>query len=84
MLLATALGAAWTLEQPDGSVLEFYPAWRTVMQSIFAIAGPRAVSVQHLVWAWLPKTLFLCSVLIIFLTSSFDESPELMLVDQQL
>ncbi|CAL1154504.1 unnamed protein product [Cladocopium goreaui] len=43
VLLATALGAAWTLEQPDGSVLEFYPAWRTVMQSIFAIGGPRAV-----------------------------------------
>ena len=78
MLLATALGAAWTLEQPDGSVLEFYPAWRTVMQSIFAISGPRAVSVQHLARCWLPKTLFssvsiniICSVLIEVLVSYF-------------
>ena len=90
MLLATALGAAWTLEQPDGSVLEFYPAWRTVMQSIFAIAGPRAVSVQHLARAWLPKILFsssisiniICSVLIgVF---SFFKFPKPVLVDQQL
>ena len=90
VLLATALGAAWTLEQPDGSVLEFYPAWRTVMQSIFAIAGPRAVSVQHLARAWLPKILFsssisiniICSVLIgVF---SFFKFPKPVLVDQQL
>lgn len=43
ILLCTALQGAWTLEQPDGSVLEFLPAFRTMLQSIFACGGVHAV-----------------------------------------
>ena len=42
VLLATALGGVWTVEQPSGSLLEFYPAWREVMCSIFRCGGDHA------------------------------------------
>lgn len=42
-LLATALGAVWTVEQPLGSVLEFYPAFRRLLSSVFACGGEYAV-----------------------------------------
>ena len=43
VLLCTALGGVWTLEQPSGSVLEYYPCWRECIASIFACGGDRAV-----------------------------------------
>lgn len=42
-LLATALGGVWTVEQPLGSVLEFYPAFRRLLQRVFACGGEYAV-----------------------------------------
>lgn len=44
IILATVLRGAWTLEQPNGSVLEFYPTWRTVLRNIFSVGGIGAVS----------------------------------------
>ena len=43
VLLTTALGGVWTLEQPSGSVLEYYPTWREVMCNIFRTGGDHAV-----------------------------------------
>ena len=42
--LVTALGGVWSVEQPSGSVLEFYPAWRFVTNKIFEHGGDHAVS----------------------------------------
>ena len=49
VLLTTCLGGAWTVEQPGGSLMEFFPTWRFVMQNLFRIGGPDAVrsSVSH-------------------------------------
>ena len=44
LLLATCLGGAWTLEQPRGSCLNFYPTFRYMLGQIFASGGPNAVS----------------------------------------
>lgn len=53
VLLATARGGAWTVEQPSGSLLEFYPAWRDVMNNVFRIGGPYAVlTLQLLITVW--------------------------------
>ena len=43
-LLATALGGVWTLEQPSGSLLEYYPTWRQAMNMMFKCGGEYAVS----------------------------------------
>ena len=43
VVLCTALGGAWSLEQPSGSLLEFYPTWRFILASIFRCGGDRAV-----------------------------------------
>ena len=43
VLLATALGGIWTLEQPDGSLLKFHPTWREVLMNIFRCGGDFAV-----------------------------------------
>ena len=51
VLLATCLGGAWTLEQPRGSCLNFYPTFRYMLGRIFASGGPEAV-------AWLSLALF--------------------------
>ncbi|CAK9101508.1 Uncharacterized protein SCF082_LOCUS47470 [Durusdinium trenchii] len=48
LLLCTALGGVWILEQPSGSLLPFYPAFREVMQSIFETGGIQAV--QEVRW----------------------------------
>ena len=45
ILLATALGGAWSLEQPSGSLLEFYPVFREMLESIFNCGGAHAVGV---------------------------------------
>ena len=42
--LITCLGGLWTVEQPGGSILEFYPSWREIMQRIFASGGPSSVA----------------------------------------
>ena len=49
VLLTTCLGGAWTVEQPGGSLMEFFPTWRFVMQNLFRVGGPEAVrsSVFH-------------------------------------
>ena len=39
ILLITALDGVWSLEQPSGSLLEFHPAWREVVNSIFRTGG---------------------------------------------
>ena len=43
VLLCTALGGCWTLEQPNGSYQSYYPAWRYIVESIFNTGGPMAV-----------------------------------------
>ena len=43
VLLITAMGGVWTLEQPGGSLLEFYPTWRATMGYIFETGGDYAV-----------------------------------------
>lgn len=47
VLLATVLGGCWSLEQPGGSLLEYYPTWRMVIRKVFEWGGPYAV--LHLV-----------------------------------
>lgn len=42
ILLCAALGGAWTLEQPSGSLLEFYPTWRFILGAICKSGGPFA------------------------------------------
>ena len=42
ILLCTCLGAVWSLEQPSGSLAEFYPAFREVIRSIFDSGGHHA------------------------------------------
>ena len=68
ILLATCLGGAWSLEQPSGSLWEFYPAWRQTIRNIFDCGGPFAVG------AILPNTmlynLVLCWVLKYFIEPS--------------
>ena len=44
IILVTALGGVWTLEQPSGSVLEYYPTFRWIMANIFTCGGDYAVS----------------------------------------
>ena len=44
IILVTALGGVWTLEQPSGSVLEYYPTFRWIMANIFTCGGNHAVS----------------------------------------
>ena len=43
ILLATALGGIWSLEQPGGAITEYYPAFRLTLQHIFECGGPTAV-----------------------------------------
>lgn len=43
ILLCTALGGAWTLEQPSGSLLEFYPTWRFILDMICKSGGASSV-----------------------------------------
>ena len=40
IILASCLGLCWTLEQPAGSTLEFYPVWRSMLQQMFQLGGP--------------------------------------------
>ena len=44
VLLCTALGGAWSLEQPSGSLLEYFPTWTYVMRKIFDNGGPQAAT----------------------------------------
>ena len=48
ILLATALGGAWSMEQPSGSLAEYYPSFREMLRNIFDIGGPTAVWVPML------------------------------------
>lgn len=43
VILATCLGGVWSWEQPDGSVMNFYPSFREMLCSIFGTGGPYAV-----------------------------------------
>ena len=47
ILLVVALGGVFTVEQPDGSVLEFYPCWRFMLQKVFEHGGPFAAAHHH-------------------------------------
>ncbi|CAJ1430186.1 unnamed protein product [Effrenium voratum] len=42
-LLVSCCQGTWLLEQPNGSVLEFYPKWRTVLNNMVAAKGLQAV-----------------------------------------
>ena len=46
IILVTALGGTWSVEQPDGSVLMFYPTFRYVLASIQMIGGPSSVQIS--------------------------------------
>lgn len=50
ILLATALGGQWTLEQPAGSTFEYYPCWREIVARIFECGGPNTVRAYVLVF----------------------------------
>ena len=39
IMLVTALGGCWTVEQPAGSVLNFYPSWRETTAGVFRCGG---------------------------------------------
>lgn len=43
ILLVCALGGFFGLEQPDGSTLEFYPAFRAMLAAVFGHGGDQAV-----------------------------------------
>ena len=42
--LTTCLGGLWTVEQPGGALLEFYPSWREIMNQLFEHGGPKCVT----------------------------------------
>ena len=62
ILLTTALGGTWTLEQPNGSLLEFYPLFRMMMRSIYECGGPNAV-----------PSLFMGRVFILFVIGNISD-----------
>ena len=41
--LVVCLGGTFTLEQPHGSFLEFYPRWRWFLQQLVEHGGPNSV-----------------------------------------
>ena len=41
--LCTCLGGVWSIEQPSGSLAEYYPAFMETIQNIFTCGGPHAV-----------------------------------------
>lgn len=43
ILLSTALGGVWSLEQPSGSIAEYYISFREMLRRIFENGGPTAV-----------------------------------------
>ncbi len=47
--LVTCLGGVWSVEQPSGSILNYYPAWRALVQGVCNTGGPHSVSCLHLV-----------------------------------
>lgn len=51
ILLTTALGGCWTVEQPLGSVLEFYPSFRKMMMSIFNCGGIHAATCRKKIYS---------------------------------
>ena len=61
ILLATALGGAWSLEQPSGSLAEYHPSFREMLRNIFDIGGPTAVWVPMLsIELYCQLALFMC------------------------
>ncbi|CAE7229917.1 unnamed protein product [Symbiodinium sp. CCMP2592] len=47
--LITACGGCWILEQPSGSLMEYYPTWRHLLVALFQVDGMGAESspVRH-------------------------------------
>lgn len=43
LMLTTALGGTWVLEQPAGSALEFYPTFRWLITQLISISGVKSV-----------------------------------------
>ena len=63
ILLATALGGVWSLEQPSGSLAEYYPSFREMLRNIFDIGGPTAVWVPMLsIELYCRLALFMCTI----------------------
>ena len=40
ILLSTALGGVWSLEQPSGSIAEYYISFREMLRRIVAVVAP--------------------------------------------
>ena len=45
IFLCCSLGGVWSLEQPSGSLLEFYPTWRFTLNAICKCLGHHSVRV---------------------------------------
>lgn len=43
LAVVTCMGGVWTLEQPDGSVLQFYHTFRYFLASVQMAGGPYSV-----------------------------------------
>jgi hypothetical protein len=53
-----SLGGVFSLEQPSGSLLEFYPTWRFVLTMLFQNGGPRAAISLAFSVRWLLQNRF--------------------------
>ena len=47
IMLTTALGGAWMLEQPENSVLEYFPPFLTMISNMFKAHGKTSVTNLH-------------------------------------
>ena len=56
-LLCTCQGGVWSLEQPSGSLAEYYPAFRVMLEAMFRCGGDYAVRI--LAWHSHWSSLFL-------------------------
>lgn len=50
IFLCCSLGGVWSLEQPSGSLLEFYPTWRFTLNAICKCLGHHSVRVLFFQW----------------------------------
>lgn len=44
LMLVTALGGCWVVEQPELSVLEFFPPYQTLLAALYQASGGTAVT----------------------------------------
>ena len=46
MILTVCLDSTWVLEQPGGTLLEYYPRWRWMLLQLSLVAGRGAVTLM--------------------------------------